>query len=859
MARYTDGTGYLLEMRSSVQEAWFFAVCDIAINSRGDAPSEEDLQRLWNLFLGVEGYTSTAPVAPPVFVTAAAQAAVFLEELAGFAGFRKLSPGLSLRMGKQVTLIFGRNGAGKSSICQALKVLANRDAPITPLHNAHARPPRAVPAFTYRFRGATAKAWNAGVGYGVENNAIKYFDSTIAVKHATGALDVEATVEVVAFRLEVFDFARSIITAFQAYVSQRITAEKAQIQQQIDALRAQFSIVGVPIAMEPFASWSPTNFEPVSMYLNELPPYSEQYEALEATQRARHATLAAATSEEGLRALRAQSGLLVQLEQYISGFLNLCSAVDPNTLLAVTALRAQKHDALMELSRTAFPAPELAAHQQTLIDAAAKLVDFRHAGHGVSHCPLCRQELSAGAVDLFRTYHEYLVSTLKGEIDALTESIQTARGTLAGIGSYTLRDFSACQPYLPDGFIPKIIDAFAAIIDSIPKQPDLAQQTICEGFARWQELVPLLQTLRENIESINNAVHQGTGDRQALVNELSQVNAAIAAATAHRAIDAVRADILRSLNDARERAAAWSSFGGYRFQGLFAAMTNKGKEAHTELVRDAFEQRLSAEYVLLAGTTLAQMGINLKSIGERQDVVVSPVVGDEPVHRVLSEGEQKVHALAVFFCEATTTPHRVLVLDDPVTSFDYNYVSNLCERVRDLARDQPDTQILILTHNWDFFANLQSVFGRSNLSNRMSVQVLENCATVEEYHDKWDELTADIGAILNAPAEPSAEDKERLSGLMRRLIERLTNSYVFNEQRHQYKNKSLPVSEFQNFTKIVPLTQQEANELRDLYANLSPAEHDDIRNFYASKTRTQFEHWYAGLVAIRDALLARRP
>jgi hypothetical protein len=82
---------------------------------------------------------------------------------------------------------------------------------------------------------------------------------------------------------------------------------------------------------------------------------------------------------------------------------------------------------------------------------------------------------------------------------------------------------------------------------------------------------------------------------------------------------------------------------------------------------------------------------------------------------------------------------------------------------------------------------------------------------------------------------------------------------VFNEQRHQYKIKSLQVSDFHSFTKIVPLLPLEADRLRDLYANLSPLEHDDVRNFYSTKTRTQFQVWYNEIVTIKIAIESRKP
>ncbi len=59
--------------------------------------------------------------------------------------------------------------------------------------------------------------------------------------------------------------------------------------------------------------------------------------------------------------------------------------------------------------------------------------------------------------------------------------------------------------------------------------------------------------------------------------------------------------------------------------------------------------------------------------------------------------------------------------------------------------------------------------------------------------------------------------------------------------------------------KLVPLEEKEADDLRDIYANLSPGEHDDPRNFYTNRSRAQLKTWYDTILRIKAALEARRP
>ena len=73
-------------------------------------------------------------------------------------------------------------------------------------------------------------------------------------------------------------------------------------------------------------------------------------------------------------------------------------------------------------------------------------------------------------------------------------------------------------------------------------------------------------------------------------------------------------------------------------------------------------------------------------------MTVLPQVGGRGIEGVLSEGEQRIHALALFFAELETCLQSVLVFDDPISSFDYNYIANYCARLRDFAVKHPARQ-----------------------------------------------------------------------------------------------------------------------------------------------------------------------
>jgi hypothetical protein len=251
-------------------------------------------------------------------------------------------------------------------------------------------------------------------------------------------------------------------------------------------------------------------------------------------------------------------------------------------------------------------------------------------------------------------------------------------------------------------------------------------------------------------------------------------------------------------------------------------------------------------------------GVTLARKGSESLVTVLPQIGGKEIEGVLCEGEQRVHALALFFAELETCPHSVVVFDDPISSFDYNNIANYCIRVRDFAVSHPNHQLILLTHNWEFFVQLQTTINTAGLNHALSVQVLENCAIVGDYSEKTAELKTEIGDLLALPGEPTKAQKEDLAGKLRRLIEAVVNTHVFNNQRHQYKQKSQTVSEFHHFTKLVPLQPLEATALRDLYAKLSISEHDDPRTAYVNTDKATFQARYDQVISIEMAIEARK-
>ena len=840
---HPDALGYLSDLDNEVALPWFGMICDLAAGGAHDLAAA-DLDVLFAVF-GQKASCVRASGAPSG--AAAARVAVppadFLEALGDFSNFKLIGDSLRLDFKKRITLVFGANGSGKSSLCETLRVLASPEAPTRPLQNVRSGVRNAT-GFKFKFRSdAAAVAWSPASGYGVKQTTVKHFDAAVAMRNIKVAVDPGRVIELSPFKLHVFERATALTTRFRQVLQQRQRDNAGELAASLEALRTTFAaFAGYPLAAVT---------EKTVGILDDMIKMGEGFAAAAdlATKRATIVEMEKAISEEGLKLLRSEAreltSLLDSIDTLEAEAIEL-GQVDPaSKTLAIAA----KQEAQGVLARALVPAGATLDSVMALARAAVPLCPLDEATGQL--CPLCRREVGDAEVRLFKQYADLLGGELERDIMALKANLATAAERLENIGKISLADWSK-NATVPAEFLAEAIRLGEAIVagcnmtDGVTPAASVALEAAAAHVAVGRSL---LVGKTAAIEAATKGRVDLLGKLAALRKDIEPLSYAEAVQSALPQLDAARLFAKRAAFFAKELTG---------FQSVLTKITNAAKKAHEALVVADFEARLDQEYRRLTEREMVAFGVTLARKGADASVTVLPQIGGKDIEGVLSEGEQRVHALALFFAELETCPQSVVIFDDPVSSFDYNYIANYCARLRDFAKDHPTRQIIVLTHNWEFFMHLQSALNRGGLTNDLSVQVLENCAVIGEYSEKADELKAHIDTLLAQAGEPTKSQKEELAGKMRRLIESVVNTHVFASQRHQYKQRSHSVSEFHHYTKLVPLLAAEATELRDLYAKLSISEHDDDRNAYVNTDKAMFQARYDRIKTIEAAIVARK-
>lgn len=262
---------------------------------------------------------------------------------------------------------------------------------------------------------------------------------------------------------------------------------------------------------------------------------------------------------------------------------------------------------------------------------------------------------------------------------------------------------------------------------------------------------------------------------------------------------------------------------------------------------------LARQYVTAA---LAEsMIIELQLLGYRRDVqpeltgrteagntkVALRIKGSKlDAHKVLSEGEQRAIALALFLAEIRSLPHRsAIIFDDPSTSLDHRYRRKMAERIVTLAEER---QVIVLTHDAVFLTELHNALRRDgqeasyksiqwdsapgHVTDGLTWETMTSKMRLTEISAIATKLkTAQGGYMNNEQAEVVSQAYSKLRG----TIERAIREEFMNNTIQPFSN----VVSVESFGAVIGHPQEEWDALIDIYdrsceaieAHDTPGEH----------------------------------
>jgi energy-coupling factor transporter ATP-binding protein EcfA2 len=741
----------LLAEWANENDEWVRAVVADVIAS-GRALAESSVAFAYSIFRQEKALDERTLPAVELLSTEAGEdekdAPLAIARLSNVHGVNALISGEIIEPHEGLTILYGENGTGKTGYSRIFKALANSrtaDEILGDIQAAEDESPSATVEYTLGDQ-ARSLAWTGTRGV-VPFTRMSIFDSPAVTFHVDDDLE--------------YVYVPAALALFN-----HVSAGIQGVQKKIDTA---VSDLGTG----------------VSTLLARFPKDSTVYPLIE--------TLGAATDLEGLKA---KADTDSKVGERLDVLRQAVAALQSNTIAPRIALRQREERVLQQIA-TAVTAllefdqngyneavrkrgqlqTDYEAFRASLFAVASLPAEpeetwstFIAAGegyrqhliavdaHDADRCLYCRQTVGDAARELLRKYSTYLE-------DKISADIRTVEHELAdyarGVDAIAVADvFSFTSEYAERDDKPAFYDALVTVVG--------ARGGLSEAVAmRSDAEINIEALLTAPSEIVSSALSNASVDLAALLSQAENRMTALAEKTSE----------LAELTAATELARSWSTIEGQvknakeadRLKILRAALpklsravTDLAKRASDQMINQSFDALFAEECEALSAPALKVQFVGREGKAQRRKVLT----GHHRLSKVLSEGEQKVIAIADFLAEARlagiTAP---VIFDDPVSSLDHRRVNEVAQRIANLAADN---QVIVFTHDILFTAKLLSLFEKSKRCSYFQVTDEEGKGKVTRATGpRWDTLK-NIKAEINKTIEAAKrQDGEARAALVR--------------------------------------------------------------------------------------------
>lgn len=715
------------------QDVWLRQLTSETILSH-KMPSEPLLDTIYATFLAEKGLNDEEiPEVPDLGITVAestAEETLELVSLKNINGVNALASDQELDFAPGFTVLFGQNGSGKTGYARILKRISAVRAAEEILPNANTvrldSPPTPSATITYRLSGKLfSTQWHNESGL-APFTRISVFDASAVSLHVDSDLGYIYTPA----ELALFGYVAAGIQGIQ----QRITSEIRNLAPGYNSLLSRFArgTKVYPIIETLGATTDTKDLDILATLPENAEAEKERLEDEVAALRANSLDALLSSAQERARYLTRLENILISLQDFDSVMYEMARC----QLQEAEDTRAEAREQLFNTDELLGPPDEKWQDFVLAGDSYRQHLGREHYPSEGDVCLYCMQKLSPTALDLLTRYRAFLDRTLVRQVEDARIALSQMRlifknADLVSVIEYVteLRDYDN-----PPSWADQALDVLASA--------RIAEQETVRAVSFTQENLSkkakmLASTISEELETTRETIRRLGDEKTNSAAVLKEKQKELAELIA-------RMELNRNLSSAQEyvrrarRAKQLETLSHVISSGVAKQLTVQSKLASEDLVNKNFESLFYEECDRLRAPRVA-----LRFLGRSGQTQRKKVVASYKPSMILSEGEQKVLALADFLAEnrmrGTKAP---LVFDDPVTSLDYRRLDEVAVRIQNLAETH---QVIVLTHNIMFASAL--IAARQN--KRLRTKIYE----VRDGGDTKGILAADVEPRLDTPTD----------------------------------------------------------------------------------------------------------
>ncbi|MGC2373129.1 MAG: AAA family ATPase [Solirubrobacteraceae bacterium] len=373
-------------------------------------------------------------------------------------------------------------------------------------------------------------------------------------------------------------------------------------------------------------------------------------------------------------------------------------------------------------------------------------------------CLYCRQPLGSDATALLLRYHDFATDATRARIDEARSQAKKLVSELTALDRPAVA--AAIKRHRQDDAEDKILLDAESLLTALDEQAS-AWET--DEALDWSKIAGVAKGIGKEAAARREAAQTLVGDlttrsteRAARLQEdsakLAELDARIELKKRLKEIEGFVADAkwVQRLEQLLRK-----------FPALLRSLTEVSKTASEQLLNADFERRFVEECQALRAPA-----VRLEFPGRRGQPARRKVISAE--HRpsqVLSEGEQKVIAIADFLAEsALRLIPAPVIFDDPVNSLDYRRIHEVALRIARLAKER---QVIVFTHSIWLATELLSHFEKEPSHCTYYSVTDENGKgmIVAGTHPRWDTVkstTKKIDELITTAKAAEGDAKDAL-------------------------------------------------------------------------------------------------
>ena len=680
---------------------------------------EEDIKKCYQYLLEDSGVVEVAPGRSPIVFpsldlngTDAPKPKTTLDKIENLKDVNAIDDGCILEFGKNLTIIYGDNGAGKSGIGRLLSNACLSRKPRKLLPNAR--------TVSYPATKATAdfhlsdSLGSSVINYtlGQTHEALKsfaVFDHECALIH----LNSENKVEFVPSKIKIFDEVFKSIINIEAKLQADIEAK-----QQDDPAEGIFT--GTSAVTDFLNSLS---YKTTDTQIDDALKFTSADKTLLSDKKKLVAKKLKQDVTKQKKELTDECNDLNTYKNTLSVKGSSLSEIKADTINALIKEIKDKKEIADKLSVNSFDFASFknigSPEWKSLILAAQKLYEketLSNDGVQPEHCVLCRQALSDTEKTLFSNYWNFLKSTAETELAQAKQKLKTSVEDLQRINT-------AWPAFSETEVAVKILKKdIPTDLEKIKKGfNDLNTQLL-----DWIDKVGKEQNVsysdpKIDLDPIDILIEKKKKTEAGLVDPTPEINT-LNGEISYLEQKQQASGMLSKL----KKYVAWlrwnNAIAPINLPTVRGNTTRKKTEIMGELVISQYVDIFNEETEELD----CNFGLKVESHGRDATTVKGLKLefarGYNPSD-ILSEGEQTVSALADFLTESKLDKNNSgIVFDDPVTSLDHERRSTIAKR---LVKEAKERQVIVLTHDIVFLLDLQ-FYADSESVDHVSVSMRRN-------------------------------------------------------------------------------------------------------------------------------------